>query len=65
MMIMMMLPTRQIYVRGIFVEHSHDIFLEYSENVPYEILGNIPRILNVEIFPEFSMNILRMLHAYF
>ena len=37
-------PTGQIYVRGIR-EHSHDIFPEYSENVPYEIPGNIPKIM--------------------
>ena len=35
------LPTGEVYVRGIFVEHSHDIFPEYLEKVPYEILGNI------------------------
>ena len=34
-------PTWQIYVRGIFVEHSHDIFPEYLEEVPYEIPGDI------------------------
>ena len=59
----------QIYVRGIFVEHAHDIFSEYSEKVPYEIPGifqnNIPGILNITIFPECSMNIRRMLHGYF
>ena len=38
-------PTRQIYVRGIFVEHSHDIFPKYSEKVPCEIPGNIPKIM--------------------
>ena len=38
-------PTGQMYVRGIFVEHSHDIFPEYSEKVPYEIPGNIPKIM--------------------
>ena len=37
------LIRRQIYVLGIFVEHSHDIFPEYLENVPYETLGNIPK----------------------
>ena len=37
------LPTGQIYVRGIFVEHSHEIFPVYSENIPYEIPGNIPK----------------------
>ena len=36
-----LIPIRQIYVRGIFVEHSHDIFSKYSETVPYEIPGNI------------------------
>ena len=35
--------TGQIYVRGIFVENSHDIFPEYSEKVSYEIPGNIPK----------------------
>ena len=40
MMITTMLPTGQIYVRGTFVENSHDIFPEYSET--YEIPGNIP-----------------------
>ena len=37
--------TRQIHVCGIFVEHSHDVFPEYLENVPYEIPGNIPKIM--------------------
>ena len=27
--------------------------------------NNVPRILNIGIFPECSMNILRMLHAFF
>ena len=35
--------TGQISVRGILVEHSHDIFLVYSEKVPYEIPANIPK----------------------
>ena len=39
----------EIYFCGIFVEHSHGIFLVYSEKIPYEILGNIPN--NAEIFP--------------
>ena len=38
-----MSPTGQIYVRGKFAEHSHDVFREYSEQVPYEIPGNIPK----------------------
>ena len=37
------IATGQIYVRGIFVEHSDYIFSEYSEKVPYEIPGNIPK----------------------
>ena len=41
----LILPTEQIYVRGIFVEQSHDIFPEYLEKVPYEIPGNIPKIM--------------------
>ena len=39
------IPNRQIYVRGIFVEHSHDTFLEHAEKVPYEIPGNIPNYI--------------------
>ena len=38
-----LLPTGQIYVCGIIVERSHDIFLEYSEKVPYEIPRKIPK----------------------
>ena len=30
-------------IRGIFVEHSHDIFPEYLEKVSYEIPGKIPK----------------------
>ena len=41
--ILLINPTGQIYVREIFVEHSHDIFPEYSEKVPYENPGNIPK----------------------
>ena len=41
-------PTGQIYVPGIFVEHSHDVFAEYSEKVPYEIPGNILKIMFLE-----------------
>ena len=36
-------PTGQVYIRGIFVEHSHDIFPENLEKVLYEIPGNIPK----------------------
>ena len=62
-------PNGQIYVCGIFVKHSQDIFPGYSEKVPYEIPGNIPNnvpgILNMGIFPDCSTNILGMLHAFF
>ena len=34
-------PTGKIYVRGIFVEHSLEIFLVYLEKIPNEIPGNI------------------------
>ena len=37
------LPTGQMYVRKIFVEHSHEIFPEYSEKVTNENPGNIPK----------------------
>ena len=33
----------QLYLSGIFVEHSHDIFSEFSEKVSYEIPGNISK----------------------
>ena len=36
-------PTGQIYLRGIFVKHSHEIFPVYSEKISYEIQGNIPK----------------------
>ena len=45
--------TGQIYVRGIFVEYYYDVFP-----------NNAPRILNIGIFPECSMNILRMLYVF-
>ena len=58
-----MLPTGQVYVRGIFVEHSHDIFPEYSENVPYEIPGNIPWGMFWEYWMyEYSLNVLWISH---
>ena len=37
------LPTRQIYVCGIFMEHSLEISTVYSGKIPNEILGNIPK----------------------
>ena len=66
----MKLPTGQIYVRGIFVEHYHDIFPEYLKKVAYQIPGNIlknnvPGILNIGILPECSIKILRFLNAFF
>ena len=36
-------PTGQIYLHGIFMVHSHDIFPEYLEKVPYDIPVNIPK----------------------
>ena len=52
------------------MEHSHDTFPEYLEIVCYEIPENIPKqcsknIEYIEIFPECSMNALRMLHELF
>ena len=35
--------TGQIYVCGIFVEHSHEIFPVYLEKTHYEIPENIPK----------------------
>ena len=37
------LPTGQICVCGIFVEHSLEIFSLYSEKILKEIPGNIPK----------------------
>ena len=37
------LRAGQIYVRGIFVEHSLEIFLVYSEKILNETLENIPK----------------------
>ena len=37
------LPTGQIHVCEILVEHSHEIFPVYSEKVPYENPENIPK----------------------
>ena len=37
------IPIGQINVRGIFVDHSHEIFPIYSEKVPYENPRNIPK----------------------
>ena len=54
-------PTGQIYVRGIFVEHSHDIFPEYLEKVPYESPGNIPKLCSGN--SEYR-NISGMFHEY-
>ena len=35
--------TGEIYVYGIFVEHSHEIFQVHSESIPNETLGNITK----------------------
>ena len=56
-----------------FVEYSWNIAMIYSRNIrkkfPMKFWGifpnNVPRILNIGIFPECPMNILRMLHAFF
>ena len=37
------LPTEQIYVPGISVEHSLEIFPVYSEKIPSEIPEKIPK----------------------
>ena len=56
-----------------FVEYSWNITIIYSLNIwkkfPMKFRGifanNVPGIWNIRIFPKCSMNILRMLHAYF
>ena len=62
------LPTRQIYVRGIFMEHSLETFTVYLGKFPMKFWGifqnDDPGILNIEIFPGSFMNILRMLHTF-
>ena len=62
------LLTGKIYVRGIFVEHSHEIFPVYLEKFPMKFgrifRKNVPRILNVGKSPGCSMNILRMLQGF-
>ena len=51
----------QIYVRGIFEEHSLEIFPVYSEKILDEIPGNIPKLC----FGNFeSRNILWLFHEY-
>ena len=71
-------PTGQTDVREIFVEHSHEyihIFINifmYSQNIRKKFLmkfreifpNNFPGTLNIGIFPDCSMNILRMLHVF-
>ena len=58
-------PTKQIYDRGIFAEHSHEIlqhiWKKLRMNFRRIFRNNIPGILNTGIFPDFIMNILRML----
>ena len=57
----------------LFVEYSWNIPMIYSQNIrkkfPMKFRGifpnNVPGILIIGIFPECSMNILRMLHAFF
>ena len=50
-----------MYVCGIFVKHSHNIFPEYPEKVPYEIPKNIPKKCSGNI--EYR-NIPRLFHEY-
>ena len=50
-----------MYVRGIFVKHSHNIFPEYPEKVPYEIPKNIPKKCSGNI--EYR-NIPQLFHEY-
>ena len=61
-------------VTGIlFVEYLWNIPMTYSQNIrkklPMKFGGifrnNVQRILNIGIFPNCSMNILQMLHAFF
>ena len=42
------LPSGQIYVLGIFVEHSHEIFPIYSDKFWGIFRNNVPGILNIE-----------------
>ena len=62
-------PTGQMHVGGIFVEHSHEISQCIRKNVTMKFRGifrnNVSGILNTGIFPDCSMDILRMLHAFF
>ena len=63
------LPIGQICI----VECSRNIPMIYSQNIRKKLLmkfrgvfpNNVPGILNIGIFSECSMNILRMLHALF
>ena len=55
-----------------FVEYSWNIPMIYSRSIqkrlPMDFRGifpkNVPGILNMGIFPECSMNVLRMLYAF-
>ena len=54
-------------------EYSWNVTLIYSRNIGKKVPmkfrrifpNNVPRIMNIGIFLEYSMNILRMLHAFF
>ena len=56
-----------------FAEYSWKITLIYSRNIRKKVplkfrrifSNNVPGILNIGIFLEYSMNTLRMLHAFF
>ena len=55
-----------------FLEYSGNILMIYSQNIPKKFPmklrgifpNNVPRILNIGIFPDYSMDILRMLQAF-
>ena len=59
--------------KHMFVGYSWNIPMIYSrdirEKVPVKFWGilttNVPGILNIRIFPEYAMNILEMLDAFF
>ena len=56
-----------------FLEYMWNIPMTYSQNIqkkfPMKFRGiipsKVPGMLNIGLFPDCSMNILRMLHAFF
>ena len=49
----------------IFMKYSWNIFMIHSRNIRKKLPNNVLGILSIVIFPECSMNILRMLHPFF